>query len=79
MAEKLAIHGGTPVRTKPMPSPYPGASAYGEEEVEAAVEVIRAKSPFRYYGPTEVLGKAKEYEKSLSEDVYKRQGTGYVE
>lgn len=69
MAEKLAIHGGTPVRTKPMPSPYPGASAYGEEEVEAAVEVIRAKSPFRYYGPTEVLGKAKEYEKSLSDYI----------
>lgn len=69
MSDKLAINGGTPVRATPMPSPYPGASAYGEEEVNAAVEVIRAKAPFRYYGPVEVLGRAKAFEKALSEKI----------
>lgn len=66
MSEKLAINGGTPIRSEVMPSPYPGASAYGQEEIDAAVEVLKAKSPFRYYGPSAVLGKAKEFEKSLS-------------
>ena len=74
MSEKLAINGGTPVRPNPLPAPYPGASAYDEREVEAAAEVIRAQSPFRYYGPEKVLGKAKEFEKNLSEYI----GTKYT-
>ncbi len=74
MSEKLAINGGTPVRPDPLPAPYPGASAYDEREVEAAAEVIRAQSPFRYYGPEKVLGKAKEFEKNLSAYI----GTKYT-
>ena len=59
---KLAINGGTPVRSIPLPGPYPGASVYGREEEAAVTEVIRRKSPFRYYG-VDVAGKASEFER----------------
>ena len=51
MVEKLAIDGGVPVRTAPLPEHWPGALMYDEEEVEAIARVVRAKSPFRGYGP----------------------------
>ena len=38
-------------RTGPLPYEFPGANWYDSEEEEAALRVIRAKSPFRYYGP----------------------------
>lgn len=38
-------------RKQPLPFEFPGANWYGREEEEAALRVIRAKSPFRYYGP----------------------------
>jgi len=47
----LACDGGTPVRTTPLPHEWCGAHHMGEEEVEAVARVIRARSPFRYYGP----------------------------
>jgi hypothetical protein len=31
-AERLAVDGGTPVRTTPLRAEYPGASVIGEEE-----------------------------------------------
>ena len=34
-----------------IPQEWPGAHYFGEEEVAAASRVIRAQSPFRYYGP----------------------------
>ncbi len=46
----LAIHGGAPVRTEPLPLEFPGIHHMDEEEVEAAVRVLRSRSPFRYYG-----------------------------
>jgi len=48
--EKLAIDGGTPVRKTPLPLEYPGIHSMDEEEVNAAVRVLRSRSPFRYYG-----------------------------
>jgi 8-amino-3,8-dideoxy-alpha-D-manno-octulosonate transaminase len=48
--EMLAIDGGTPVRTEPLPLEFPGIHHMDEQEVEAAVEVLRDRSPFRYYG-----------------------------
>ena len=48
--EKLAIHGGTPVRTQPLPLEFPGVHHMDDEEIEAAVGVLRDRSPFRYYG-----------------------------
>lgn len=48
---KIAIEGGTPVRSQPLPLEYPGVHYMDEEEVEAAVRVLRSRSLFRYYGP----------------------------
>jgi len=47
----LAIDGGTPVRTQPLPWSLPGVPWIGGEELELVSQVIRAQSPFRYYGP----------------------------
>ena len=69
MSEKLAMNGGTPVRNKPLPLPYCGASVYGQEEIDAVTEVINAKSPFRYYG-FNVLGKVKQFEAALCEKFH---------
>ncbi|TMV49595.1 aminotransferase class V-fold PLP-dependent enzyme [Paenibacillus mesophilus] len=48
---KLALHGGTPVRTKPMPTDRLGVTLYGEEELKELADVIASKTPFRHYGP----------------------------
>jgi 8-amino-3,8-dideoxy-alpha-D-manno-octulosonate transaminase len=66
--DKLAIHGGEPVRKTPLHTAYPGADVYGEEEKQAVIEVIEAQSPYRYYGPN-VLGKVKSFELAFSEKI----------
>lgn len=48
--EKLAIHGGKPVRTAPLPLEFPGIHHMNDEEREAVLEVLNSRSPFRYYG-----------------------------
>jgi dTDP-4-amino-4,6-dideoxygalactose transaminase len=48
--EKLAIDGGTPVRHDPLPLEFPGVHYMDDEEIDAAVRVLRSRSPFRYYG-----------------------------
>lgn len=48
--EQLAILGGSPVRTQPLPLEFPGVHHMDEEEVDAAMAVLRDRSPFRYYG-----------------------------
>lgn len=41
-----------PVPERPvLPDEFPGAAWYGDEEIEAAMRVLRNRSPFRYYGP----------------------------
>ncbi len=50
-ANRLALDGGTPVRTTPLPWELPGAHWIGDEERELVDRVIRARSPFRFYGP----------------------------
>jgi dTDP-4-amino-4,6-dideoxygalactose transaminase len=47
---QLAINGGPPVRTQPLPLEFPGVHHMDEEEVEAATRVLHDRSPFRYYG-----------------------------
>ena len=47
---KLAIAGGTAVRTQPLPQEWCGAHFMDEQEIEAAVRVCKSKSLFRYYG-----------------------------
>ena len=48
--EKLAIDGGIPVRREPLPLEFPGIHYMDEEEINAALRVLRSRSPFRYYG-----------------------------
>ena len=48
---RLAIDGGDPVRTDPLPWELPGAHWIAEEERELVDRVVRAQSPFRFYGP----------------------------
>jgi 8-amino-3,8-dideoxy-alpha-D-manno-octulosonate transaminase len=48
--DRLALHGGTPVRTEPLPLEFPGVHHMGEEEVRAASRVVTSRSLFRYYG-----------------------------
>ena len=62
-AEKLAIDGGTPVRSTPLPYGK-GATLLGDEERAAAVEVLESRSLFRYYGP-DLLGKTAAFEDAV--------------
>ncbi len=48
--EDLAIRGGEPVRSQPLPLEFPGVHYMDEQEVDAVVSVLRARSPFRFYG-----------------------------
>jgi 8-amino-3,8-dideoxy-alpha-D-manno-octulosonate transaminase len=48
--ERLAIDGGAPIRTEPLPLEFPGIHHMDEEEIEAAVRLLRSRSLFRYYG-----------------------------
>jgi dTDP-4-amino-4,6-dideoxygalactose transaminase len=49
-AEPLAIDGGRPVRTEPLPLEFPGIHVMDDAEIEAVVGVLRSRSPFRFYG-----------------------------
>ena len=68
MSDPLAINGGVPVRTASWPPLVPGATAYGEEEKRAAIEVIESQSPFRYYGE-KPLGKVDKLEEAYARYV----------
>jgi dTDP-4-amino-4,6-dideoxygalactose transaminase len=46
----LAIEGGKAVRTEPLPLEFPGVHHMDDEEVQAALRVVRSRSLFRYYG-----------------------------
>ncbi|MBM4429438.1 MAG: DegT/DnrJ/EryC1/StrS family aminotransferase [Chloroflexi bacterium] len=71
--DRLAIDGGKPALKRPVLSRYPGAQVMGEEEKTAVLEVIEARSPFRYYGP-KPLGKTAQFEQALARHV----GTAYA-
>lgn len=75
MNEKLALHGGEPVRETPLPAAYPGALVYGEEEVQAALAVIRLQSPYRFYGP-DLRYKVKQFEDSFSQKIGNKHSLG---
>lgn len=47
---QLALEGGHPLRTEPLPLEFAGVHHMGEEEVEAVTRVMRSRSLFRYYG-----------------------------
>jgi dTDP-4-amino-4,6-dideoxygalactose transaminase len=60
--EPLAIHGGQPAITSPLPPMYPGGMWIDAEEEAAVLEVLRAKRLFRYYGPQAGPSKVAELE-----------------
>jgi dTDP-4-amino-4,6-dideoxygalactose transaminase len=47
---KTAAAAGAPVRTVPLPLEFPGIHHFGEEEIQAAVRLLKRRSLFRYYG-----------------------------
>ena len=63
--EKLAIEGGKPVRTDPLPLEFPGVHYMDEEEVEAALRVLKSRSPFRYYG-VDLQGEVEAFESEFA-------------
>jgi dTDP-4-amino-4,6-dideoxygalactose transaminase len=62
---RLAIDGGAPVRTDPLPLEFPGVHFMGEEEIAAVTAVLRSRALFRYYGP-QAPGEVKKLEKELA-------------
>ncbi len=74
MAEKLAVDGGTPVRTKRLPLGR-GISVLGDEERAAVLEVLESRSLFRYYGP-HLLKKVEAFESLLAESTGARYAVG---
>lgn len=50
ISPELALNGGSPVRSTPLPLEFPGVHHMDNEEIDAAVRVLRSRSPFRYYG-----------------------------
>jgi 8-amino-3,8-dideoxy-alpha-D-manno-octulosonate transaminase len=51
---KLAIRGGKPVRTKPIPHSSHGTSEIGKREIDAVVKVLKRKTIFRFLNKPEV-------------------------
>jgi 8-amino-3,8-dideoxy-alpha-D-manno-octulosonate transaminase len=49
--QRLALDGGTPVRSASLLPAWPGGLLIGEEERTAVLEVIESQSLFRHYGP----------------------------
>ncbi|MCH9011020.1 MAG: glutamine--scyllo-inositol aminotransferase, partial [Chloroflexi bacterium] len=46
--DRLAIDGGAPLISEPIPSGVSGPSVVGEEEIAAVTEVLRSQKLFRY-------------------------------
>src|SRR5208337_4289633 len=47
----LALYGGKPVRSEPLPVMHPGSSQIDEAEINAVLEVLKSQSLYRFYGP----------------------------
>ncbi len=73
--ERLAVDGGTPVRTAPLLPGYPGGLLIGEEEKAAVLEVLDSQSLFRHYGPRP-LHKVVQFERAFAEAVGARHAVG---
>jgi 8-amino-3,8-dideoxy-alpha-D-manno-octulosonate transaminase len=54
-----------PVRSRPLPLEFPGVHHMGEEEIEAAVRLLRSRSLFRYYG-IEPLHEVEQFEREFA-------------
>jgi 8-amino-3,8-dideoxy-alpha-D-manno-octulosonate transaminase len=65
-AAKLALEGGTPVRTEPILPPWPGGLLIGAEEKAQVLDVLESQSLYRHYGP-HPRHKAAELEQKFAE------------
>jgi dTDP-4-amino-4,6-dideoxygalactose transaminase len=63
--QNLAIYGGTPVRSEPLPLEFPGVHHMDQQEIDAAVSVLRDRSPFRYYG-VKLRNEVEQFEKEFA-------------
>jgi len=66
--EQLAINGGAPVRTEPLPLEFPGMHYFDEAEIEAVVRVLKSRSLFRYYG-IDLQGEVAAFEREFAEFI----------
>lgn len=62
----LAIHGGSPAVSQPLPPMYPGGMRIGAEEEQAVLEVLRSKHLFRYYSPYNTPSKVDALERAFA-------------
>ncbi len=69
----LALYGGKPVRKESLSVMHPGATFYDNEEIKAVTEVLRYKSPYRFYGPR-FLGITAKFEQEFASYI----GTKYA-
>jgi 8-amino-3,8-dideoxy-alpha-D-manno-octulosonate transaminase len=74
-AERLAVHGGTPVRTEPLLPGYPGGLLIGDAEKAAVMEVLDSQSLFRHYGPRP-LHKVDQLERAFAKVMGVRHAVG---
>jgi 8-amino-3,8-dideoxy-alpha-D-manno-octulosonate transaminase len=72
VSEKLAIDGGRPAVSAPLPPMYPGGLRIGAEEEAAVLEVLRTKRLFRYYGPDAGPSKVEELEQAFATQLHAR-------
>ncbi len=65
-APKLAIEGGAPVRDKILRPGFWGSEFYDHAEREELLDVLEARSPFRWYGPGAAPPKVLAFEKAFA-------------
>lgn len=65
----LAINGGTPAVTTPLPPHFPGGVRIGKEEADAVLDVLTTQRLFRYYGPGPGPSKVAEFERAFAEHL----------
>jgi 8-amino-3,8-dideoxy-alpha-D-manno-octulosonate transaminase len=63
--EELAVEGGKPVRSEPLPLEFSGTHYFDQEEVDAVLRVLKSRSPYRYYGQ-EPQGEVEAFEKEFA-------------
>src|SRR5689334_9404792 len=64
---QLAINGGPPAVTSPLPEMYPGGMRIEEAEEAAILDVLRGKRLFRYYGPGDSTSRVDDLERAFAE------------
>lgn len=63
----LAINGGTPAVTTPLPPHFPGGVRIGQAETDAVIEVLTTQRLFRYYGPGPGPSRVAAFEQAFAE------------